>query len=162
MRGTGGAPERASPVFIEWPTPPSVNNSTGVARNRKINSRNLRDWKMNVAWMAAKQFGAGVHRRVQVPGRVVILIGVEMNKLSADIDNLTKALIDQLVVERVIEGDSAKHVLGVATAWNPPGVKLARIAVVPSQVLNLQFMPTPSGESGGFFLTQFPSSVAGE
>lgn len=165
MRRTGGAQERASPVFIEWPTPPSVNNSTGVSRRRKINSANLRDWKMNVAWLAVQQFGgvgAAVHRRVAVPGRVVILIAVERSNLSADIDNLTKALIDGLVTERVIEGDSAKHVLGIATAWNPPGEKMARIAVVPAQTLNLQFQPTRSGDSGGFFLTQFPGSAAGE
>lgn len=162
MRRTGGAQERASPVFIEWPTPPSVNNSTGVARRRKINSANLRDWKMTVAWMSQQQFGAHDRRRVVVPGRVVILIGVERNNLSADIDNLTKALIDGLVAERVIEGDSAKHVLGIATAWNPPGEKMARIAVVPAQTLNLKFQPTRSGDSGGFFLTQFPGSAAGE
>ena len=163
MRRTGGAQERASPVFIEWPTPPSVNNSTGVSRRRKINSANLRDWKMNVAWMAKQQFGAGAFdarlRTVEVPGRVVILIAVERSNLSADIDNLTKALIDGLVTERVIEGDSAKHVLGIATAWNPPGEKMARIAVVPAQTLNLQFQPTRNGDSGGFFLTQFPGSV---
>lgn len=162
MRRTGGAQERASPVFIDWPTPPSVNNSTGVSRRRKINSANLRDWKMTVAWMAQQQFGARDLRRVAVPGRVVILIGVERNNLSADIDNLTKALIDGLVAERVIEGDSARHVLGIATAWNPPGEKMARIAVVPAQTLSLQFQPTRSGDSGGFFLTQFPGSAAGE
>lgn len=155
MRRGDGAVHPASsplaPILIEMPMPPSVNRATKVARGRKTDSKHYIDWKSHVAWRLRVQFGPPESRRVVVPGDVVVVIGVERANAKADIDNLTKALLDALVRAKVIVDDS--RVLGVATAWNPPGQKLARVAVMRAQNLSLDFHLAGDGRHGGWFLS---------
>ncbi len=156
MRREGGAvcqspvPPSCAPVFIELPAPPSVNH---LFKNKRSGGRSetfvYSDWKAQVAWRMQHQFGLQDKRPVLFGGEVVVLIGVERSNARADIDNLTKALLDALVRHRIIIDDN--RVIGVATAWNPPGSRLARIAVIAAQNLAIEFHHAQSGASGWFF-----------
>lgn len=157
MRREGGAvcqspaPSSCAPVQIELPAPPSVNH---LFKNRRGGGRaeteTYRDWKAQVAWRFHHAFGAQDKRPVIFRGDVIVLIGVERSNGKADIDNLTKALLDALVRHRVIVDDN--RVVGVATAWNPPGKRLARVAVLPAQSLTIEFHLAQTGAGGWHYL----------
>lgn len=158
MRREGGAvcqsplPPSCAPITIELPAPPSVNH---LFKNRRNGGRSeteaYRDWKAQVAWRFHHAFGNQDRRPVLFKENVIVLIGVERSNGRADIDNLTKALLDALVRHRVIVDDS--RVLGVATAWNPPGKRLARVSVVAAQNLTIEFHHAHIGAFGGWYFS---------
>lgn len=149
--GAHAASSPLAPILIDLPMPPSVNQMKKVTRGRMADSKFAAEWKSQVAWRLRVQFGPAENRRVVVPGDVIVIIGVERASARADIDNLTKALLDALVRAKIIVDDS--RVLGVATAWNPPGERMARLAVMRAQNLSLDFHLAGDGRHGGWFLS---------
>lgn len=157
MRREGGAlPYPAPPScarFFRLPAPPSANrmfkNNYGKTGRVRSDTEAYRDWKSQVDWMLRHQ--GGIRTPPLFDGYVIVLIGVERSNALADIDNLTKALLDALVRAGVIKDDSL--VLGVATAWNPPGKRQATLGVMPAQNLSIEFHLAPDRRHGGWFLS---------
>ena len=108
-------------------------------------------WLAEAGWRIREQMTADGCD--PVPGRVVIIMGVERSSLRADLDNTAKAAIDLLVSMRVIDDD--RFVTGLVLAWMPQGghrTPIARIMVRPADPLTLNFHPHKDGATGGWFM----------
>lgn len=149
-----GAVPAAPCTTLTIPAPPSVN---GLFANGKPGKTGRFKTPAYKAWIAE----AGWRIREQmlsddcnpVKGRVVIMIGVERKSLVSDLDNRAKALLDILVLQRVIEDD--RYVTGLVMAWMPQGHRReprARIMILPADPLTLNFHPSPDGATGGWFI----------
>ncbi len=132
-------------TFITIPSPPSVNalyrNLPGRGR---VKTGVYKDWAGHAGWTLKSQNPA------PVPGRVVIVIGIERRNGAADIDNRAKAILDLLVAHKVIKNDNL--VTAIAMAWAAKGTDLARVAVMPATDLTLDLLLATDGASGGWFL----------
>lgn len=132
-------------VSFTMPLPPSVN---AIFRNLKgkgrVKTRAYDDWR------AFAVTSIRLQKAAHVPGRVVVLFGVERLSLSADIDNRIKAMLDAMVEARVIEDD--KFVTGFAVSWLPAANGLAHVTVQPVGPMALKFLPSNDGSTGGWFL----------
>lgn len=142
----GGGPSRLPPaVSFTVPTPPSANhlfkNVKGVGR---VKTRHYEDF----VYMAV----AAIRRQnvASIPGRVIMVLGVERMSDLADIDNRIKALFDAIAQAGVIEND--RLVTAFAIAWMPLANGITHLMVLPVQKLTLTFHPSQNGASGGWFL----------
>lgn len=130
---------------LTLPIPPSVNAMFRNVRGKgRVKTAVYRHWRDECVWRLRAQ-----NPRL-MPGEVVIIIGVDRTSFSADIDNRIKALLDLVVAEKVIEDDS--HVVGLATAWQPGGNGLARMAILPAQNMTVEFQLAKDGRTGGWII----------
>lgn len=133
-------------VEFNMPMPPSVNE---LYRNKPGRGR-----VKTAKYFDYVAMGMAAIRRQKIdpiPGRVLIVLGVERNSLSADIDNRLKATFDTIVKAGVIEDD--RFITGHAVAWLPKANGLAWIKVLPVQRVTLEFQPSPDGACGGWFVS---------
>lgn len=135
----------ASPAYFTMPTPPSANS---LFRNLKgkgrVKSSTYEDFiRRGVAAIRLQ----GV---MPIPGRVVVVIGVERMDDRADIDNRLKAMLDTIVTAGVLVDD--KFVTAIAISWLPKANGLSHVFIHPVQSLGLRFQPSHNGASGGWFL----------
>jgi Holliday junction resolvase RusA-like endonuclease len=135
----------ASMIMLTLPAPPSANALfRDNPRGGRIRTRLYDDWISHASWRLRAQ-NPGT-----IPGSVIVIMGVERSNDNADIDNRTKATLDLLVSQHIIDDD--KHVIALATAWLPTRDNLMRVAIVPAQNLSLDFHLTDS-RHGGWHLT---------
>ena len=133
------------------PAPPSVNNLFSNSVRGRFKTPAYKAWLAEAGWTVREQMTRDGCDRV--PGRVVIVMGVERASLRADLDNTAKAAIDLLVLHKVIDDD--RFVTGLVLAWMPQGnhrTPRARIMVRPADPMTLNFHPSPDGATGGWFL----------
>lgn len=151
--GAGAAVGVSTPIAVSFtmPMPPSVNqifrNLPGKGR---VKTGAYDDWRA---------FAVTSIRRQQIAaltGRVLVLFGVERMSLSADIDNRIKAMLDAMVEARVIVDD--RYVTGFAVAWLPAANGLAHVQVLPVARLDLKFLPSNEGSTGGWFVDAPPTN----
>lgn len=132
-------------TFLTIPVPPSVNALyRNVPGRGRVKTGAYKDWAGNAGWVLKSQ------APVPVPGRVVIVLGIERSSAASDIDNRCKAILDLLVTHKVIKDD--KYVTALAVAWAPKGTDQARVAVMPAHDLTLQLLVTEDAATGGWFL----------
>lgn len=140
-------PETAAITYVTVPAPPSVNalyrNLPGKGR---VRTSTYKDWAGHAGWVLKSQAPP------PVPGRVIIILGLERDSAAADIDNRVKALFDLLVTHKVIKDD--KYVTAFAISWLPKGTSQARLAIMPACDLMLRFLTPDAGKSGGWFVHQ--------
>lgn len=136
-----------SPItFITVPAPPSVNALfRNVPGRGRVKTAAYKAWAGEAGWMLKSQ------SPTPVPGRVIVVIGVERTIGTADIDNLSKGIFDLLVTHKLIKDD--RYVTAFAMAWAPKGSRLARIAIMPATDLCLQLHLADDGQSGGWFIS---------
>jgi Holliday junction resolvase RusA-like endonuclease len=140
------AAQAAGPItFITIPAPPSTNalffNVKGRGRAKSVA---YKAWIDEAGWKLKAQSPAAV------PGRVVVVIGIERDNSLSDIDNRSKALLDLLVAHKIIKDD--RYVTALAMAWAAKADGLARIAVLPAHDLTLNLITAADGGSGGWFI----------
>lgn len=141
-----GADVMSAPVSFTMPTPPSVNQVFRNVRGRgRVKTSAYIDWRAYAVTSIRLQ-----HVRL-VTGRVVVVFGVERASLTSDIDNRVKAMLDAMVEAGVIDDD--KFVTAFAVAWLPSANGLAHVQVLPVQRLELQFLPSKDGATGGWYHT---------
>lgn len=132
-------------TFVVLPKPISVNHMfSNKKTGGRIRSQAYRNWLQEAGWKLKAQ------KPNPVRGPVLILIGVERENNAADIDNLSKGVVDLLVKFKVIDDD--RNVIGFAMAWNPPGNGQARVHIMPAASLSFQFQLSDGGVHGGWFL----------
>ncbi|WP_374387167.1 RusA family crossover junction endodeoxyribonuclease [Brevundimonas sp.] len=154
VRQQAGA-SRAVPActYLVLPAPPSANkiwrSTPGSTKPRR--SKEYLDWLNQAGWMVREQMARDGCD--PVPGRVLILLGVERDSPLSDIDNRCKATLDLLVKQKVIDDD--RYVTGIALSWTPRGRRNAaecRVGIVPVSPLSITFHPSPDGATGGWFI----------
>jgi len=152
VRQQAGVPPGASAcTTLTIPAPPSVNNLFSNSVRGRFKTPAYKAWLAEAGWTVREQMTRDGCDRV--PGRVVIVMGVERASLRADLDNTAKAAIDLLVLHKVIDDD--RFVTGLVLAWMPQGnhrTPRARIMVRPADPMTLNFHPSPDGATGGWFL----------
>lgn len=155
-RSGAGEAAGVTPVASSFtmPMPPSVNqlfkNLPGKGR---VKTDKYFDWRAFAVTAIRRQQPAAI------TGRVVILFGVERLSLSADIDNRIKAMLDAMCEARVIADD--KFVTAFAISWLPAANGLAHVQVLPVGRLDLKFLPSNDGATGGWFFSA-PQPEEGE
>lgn len=116
--------KRVLPIELRLPFPPSVNdmflNNKGRGRGR-ILSPEYRAWKDQAAWELKAQ------RAKPVEGRVEVVIDLDESR-RGDADNRTKPVLDLLVQNGVLRGDSKKFVKRVSTGWE--AVAGCRVSII--------------------------------
>lgn len=148
----GGAAAVPACTTLTIPAPPSVNKLFKTLRGGgRAKTRDYKNWLAECGWLIREQMALeGCDR---VPGRVLVVITVERTNLLADCDNLTKATLDLLVAQKVIDDD--RFVTATAIAWGPMGNRQrpkARIAIMPAHPITMTFHPSPDGATGGWFI----------
>lgn len=140
-------------TYLVLPAPPSANriwrSTPGSTTPRR--SKEYLTWLNEAGWAAREQLARDGCD--PVPGRVVVLIGVERESANADIDNRCKALLDLLVKQKVIVDD--RFVTGVALAWLPRGRRKhpeCKVLIAPADRMSILFHPSPDGATGGWFI----------
>lgn len=108
MRVTNGT------FTVELPKPPSVNQAFGTnwQTKRRFDTKPYEMWKREAAQMLMAQ------RARCAIGPVEITITIEETK-NADIDNRIKPVLDCLVENGIIDGDTSKTVRKVTAQWGP-------------------------------------------
>jgi Holliday junction resolvase RusA-like endonuclease len=146
LTGDGILADLPSPVAFSLPTPPSVNE---LYRNLPGRGR----VKTGVYDDFVRRGVASIRSQsvMPVPGRVVVIFGVERMSASADIDNRLKSMLDTIVKAGVIGDDNL--VTAIAVSWLPKANGLAHCRIFPVQKLDLSFHPSQSGASGGWYIT---------
>ena len=137
-----GNPE---PVAFHLPVPPSTN---ALFRNVKGRGRVKTAEYYDYTTLAITSIK--MQRVKPVPGRVVLIVGVERARMTADISNRLKALEDVIVRAGIIEDD--RLVTAIAICWLPPANGLAWVQVLPAQRLSLEFHPSTDAATGGWIL----------
>lgn len=153
VRQQAGAslPGASACTTLTIPAPPSVNNLFSNSVRGRFKTPAYKAWLAEAGWTVREQMTRDGCDRV--PGRVVIVMGVERASLRADLDNTAKAAIDLLVLHKVIDDD--RFVTGLVLAWMPQGnhrTPRARIMVRPADPLTLNFHPHKDGATGGWFI----------
>jgi len=153
VRQQAGAssPGASACTTLTIPAPPSVNNLFSNSVRGRFKTPAYKAWLAEAGWTVREQMTRDGCDRV--PGRVVIVMGVERASLRADLDNTAKAAIDLLVSCKVIDDD--RFVTGLVLAWMPQGnhrTPRARIMVRPADPLTLNFHPHKDGATGGWFI----------
>ena len=144
--GAGVGEGASSPISFTMPVPPSVNGIFRNARGRgRVKTKDYIDWRAYAATSIRLQ------RVGRVRGHVVVVFGVERASLTADIDNRVKAMLDAMVDAGVIDDD--RFVTALAVAWLPAANGLAHVQVLPAERLELQFLPSKDGATGGWYHT---------
>ena len=143
----GVPPYTPACTTLTIPAPPSVNNLFANTPRGRFKTPRYKAWLQEAGWMLREQTPD------PVPGRVVIMIGVERSSPRMDLDNQAKALLDLLTFHKVIEDD--RFVTALVMAWMPQGrhkSPIARVMVLPAEPLTLNFHPSPDGATGGWFM----------
>jgi crossover junction endodeoxyribonuclease RusA len=152
VRQQAGVPPGASAcTTLTIPAPPSVNNLFSNSVRGRFKTPAYKAWLAEAGWRVREQMAADGCD--PVPGRVVIVMGVERTSLRADLDNTAKAAIDLLVSMKVIDDD--RFVTGLVLAWMPQGghrTPIARVMIRPAEPLTLNFHPHTDGATGGWFM----------
>ena len=134
-------------TILTVPAPPSVNNLFANTVRGRFKTPRYKAWLQEAGWRLREQLPD------PVPGRVVVMLGIERNNLRSDLDNQAKALLDLLTAHKVIEDD--RYVTALVMAWMPQGrhrEPIARLMVRPADPMTLNFHPSPDGATGGWFL----------
>jgi Holliday junction resolvase RusA-like endonuclease len=100
---------------VELPRPPSVNSAfvTDFKTRRRFASKEYTAWKKEASQMLLAQ-----RPRCSV-GQVEITITVqEITRYPSDIDNRVKPILDCLVENGIIDGDTAKTVRSITARWD--------------------------------------------
>jgi Holliday junction resolvase RusA-like endonuclease len=102
-------------IILDLPFPPSVNHLFATVRQgaglRRVVSLEYKNWRAISAWEIKRQ------RPKCASGRVEVSITFEEKKGRRDIDNLLKPILDCLVDNGVIGGDSSKTVRKITAQW---------------------------------------------
>lgn len=143
-----GAPSLAgvrAPVEFAVPCPPSVNALyRNVASKGRVKTTAYYDYT-TLAVTAIKR-----QRVPHIPGRVVMVIGVERARNTSDISNRIKALEDCIVKAGVIEDD--RFVTATAITWLPAANGLAWVQIRPAERFTLEFHPSTDAATGGWIV----------
>jgi Holliday junction resolvase RusA-like endonuclease len=141
-----GAPSLAgvrAPVEFTVPCPPSVNALYRNAPGRgRVKTAAYYDYQ-TLAITAIKR-----QRVPHIPGRVVMICGVERARNTSDISNRIKALEDCIVKAGVIEDD--RFVTAHAITWLPAANGLAWVQIRPAERFTLEFHPSTDAATGGW------------
>jgi Holliday junction resolvase RusA-like endonuclease len=136
---------RSAPVKFSMPIPPSTNALFRNVRGRgRVKTEAYYDF-ITLGITAIK-----LQRVPHITGRVVLVIGVERARATADISNRLKALEDVIVKAGVIEDD--RLVTAIAICWTPPANGLAWVQIHPADRLDLQFHPSTDAATGGWIV----------
>jgi crossover junction endodeoxyribonuclease RusA len=129
------------------PAPPSVNNLFSNSVRGRFKTPKYKAWLQEAGWRLREQTPD------RVPGRVVVMIGVERTNLRADLDNQAKAVLDLLTAHHVIDDD--RFITGLVLAWMPQGnhrEPIARVMIRPAEPITLNIHPHADGATGGWFI----------
>jgi len=130
------------------PTPPSANALfRNLPKGGRVKTPRYKDFIM--------QGMSAIHAQRVKPmrGYVVMVVGVERMSGRADIDNRLKALLDTIVMAKIIEDD--RFVTAIAVSWLPKANGLSHISIFPvGRPFSLTFHPSQQGDSGGWFQQQ--------
>jgi crossover junction endodeoxyribonuclease RusA len=153
VRQQAGAssPGASACTTLTIPAPPSVNNLFSNSVRGRFKTPKYKAWLQEAGWRIREQMAADGCDRV--PGRVVVMIGVERTNLRADLDNQAKAVLDLLTAHHVIDDD--RFVTGLVLAWMPQGghrTPIARVMIRPAEPITLNFHPHTDGATGGWFI----------
>lgn len=142
-----GAASVAPCTTLTIPAPPSVNNLFANTVRGRFKTPKYKAWLQEAGWRLREQAPDNV------PGRVVVVIGVERANLRSDLDNQAKAVLDLLTYHKVIDDD--RFVTGLVLAWMPQGrhrEPIARVMIRPADPITLNFHPSTDGATGGWFI----------
>lgn len=108
-------------IAFRLPFPPSVNamylNNKGKTGRGRIKSSGYRAWEKAAGLLMVSQQREA--QRFPIDGRVCVEIQLNDETVadSADCDNRIKAVLDLLVAQKIIKGDSKRHMRGVGVEW---------------------------------------------
>lgn len=93
------------------PFPPSVNSMFINVRGRgRARTKDYDAWREQAAWELAAQKVKPVNERVEIK--------IDLDETRrGDADNRTKAVLDLLVGQKILRGDSKKFVRRVSIGW---------------------------------------------
>lgn len=132
-------------TFLTVPCPPSTNKLfRNVPGRGRVRTGGYKAWADEAGWKLLAQ------KPAPVPGRVIIVLGIDRSNAQSDIDNRVKAIFDLLTDHKIIQDD--KYVTAFAISWNAKASDLARVAIMPASDLMLSFQIAADGQSGGWFI----------
>lgn len=115
-------PEAISPIYLELPFPPSVNNLfiNGKAGKGRFPSPTYRAWKTEASLRAHLSSS----QRIEGPFAVQIN-AVRPDRRRRDIDNLIKPLVDLLVSQGIVTDDSEMQQITATWVEKGPPIWMA-------------------------------------
>lgn len=116
-----------SPIAeFDLPFPPSVNNLFSQTKaGRRYPSKRYRTWRRAAEW----QLTAARVGKIDGPVSLVVELAPH-DRRSRDADNFLKAVLDLLVANLVLEGDSQRYVHKVTSRWlEPSRPATARVSI---------------------------------
>ena len=109
-------------MIVTLPFPPSVNSMfINVPGRGRAQSKDYKAWKIAAAW----ELKAQKAKPVTEPAEIRIDLD---DKRRGDADNRTKAVLDLLVAQGILRGDSKKFVKRVSTGWE--AVDGCRVSII--------------------------------
>lgn len=146
MTEVGDLADPPASVAFSMPTPPSVNHVFANVKGKGRVKTSLYD-DFVLRGIAAIR----MQRVKSIHGYVVAVFGVERMSLTADIDNRLKAMIDTIVKAGVIKDD--RLITAIAISWLPKANGLSWVHLHQVHKMDLTFLPSKSGASGGWYLS---------
>lgn len=115
-------------LTFQLPLPPSVNHLWATVGSRRVKTKHYKSW-IDLATIGL--LGARPHKKLWYPVEVEIRIwkckGFSTNR---DIDNIIKPVLDVLVSEGVIDGDTLKYVRKVSAEYiSIPGSESCSVVI---------------------------------
>jgi Holliday junction resolvase RusA-like endonuclease len=110
-------------IELQLPFPPSTNN---LFLNREHGRAPTRDYKL---WQTEAGWKLNGQKQKPINGPVAVFCTFQEGR-KADLDNLSKAVLDLLVEHQLIEGDGPSIVKSISLAFSEQ-VKGVRVRVTP-------------------------------
>jgi Holliday junction resolvase RusA-like endonuclease len=109
-------------IAFRLPFPPSVNdmylNNKGKTGRGRIPSPAYKKWQEAAGLMLNTQHRTVLQAKWLLPLQERCWVEVQLNdKRSGDVDNRIKPVLDLLVKQGVLKGDSKKYVRGAGAEW---------------------------------------------
>jgi Holliday junction resolvase RusA-like endonuclease len=130
-------------ILFTLPVPPSVNDAYRIKRGRRVPTQAHTDWKLH----AQREVRRQSPETIRTPCILVVNVERGARTTREDVDNRLKLLQDSLKDGGAIEDDSL--IVALAAAWAPPGTRTARLALLPSDPLTLEFHPAKQCAAAG-------------
>ena len=119
--GGGGVVAPVSPILVDLPFPPGVNNLyANVPGRGRVKSKRYREWSNAAGWQLKGQ------KLGKIKGPIVVFIRFERkDNRRRDIDGLAKAALDLCVTHKIIEDDSLVQELNLKWSDDTRGCRLS-------------------------------------
>lgn len=98
-------------IDLQLPFPPSTNNLFLNREHGRAPTRDYKIWQMDAGWALNKQ-----HQK-PIKGSVAVFCTFQEGR-KADLDNLSKAVLDLLVEHQLIDGDGPSIVKSISLAFS--------------------------------------------